>query len=307
MIEIFELVRKVARHYTNALITGPTGCGKELIARALHELSPVSRERFAVCSCAALPDALLENQLFGYSRGAFSGATEARAGLFESTEGGTVFLDEIGEVSPAIQAKLLRVVEQRVIPHPASAKSKPLNVRVIASTNRNLRSDISAGRFREDLFYRLANIEIRVPGLTERMDDIPVLVQHFLKRYNRAYDKKFQGFTQRAQIALLQHDWPGSVRELENVISSAAISADGDFIDVTDLPEYFTKVHRRGPVGESDWRPVPLDEIRTVHIQRVLETCKGNRVRAAQILGIGRTSLYRFLKRFSEVANGEGK
>jgi len=302
MLEVFDLAKKVARHYSNVLITGPTGSGKELVARAVHELSPVAQERFAVCNCSALVDTLLDSQLFGHMRGSFTGANETRPGLFEYANGGTVFLDEVGETSLAMQSKLLRVIQNREIQRVGSPEVKHVEVRVIAATNRDLRSEVLAGRFREDLFYRLSSVEIHVPGLTERPEDIPVLVQHFLKKYSRAYAKPFHGLSRRAQLALLRYDWPGNVRELENVISSAAITTTADFIDVVDLPEYLQKPNGARGSSDQNWRPLPLDEVRRMHMQRVLEMCDGNRVRAAQVLGIGRTSLYRFLKRTNQGA-----
>jgi DNA-binding NtrC family response regulator len=302
MLEVFDLAKKISRHYTNALITGPTGSGKELIAHALHQMSPVAQERFAVCNCSALVDTLLESQLFGHMRGSFTGASETRAGLFEYADRGTVFLDEIGETSLQMQAKLLRVIQNREIQRVGSPEVKKIDVRLIAATNRDLRAEVLAGRFREDLFYRLSSIELRVPGLNERQEDIPVLVQHFLKKYSKTYSKPLQGLTRRAHIALLQHDWPGNVRELENLIAGAAITATAEMIDLNDFPEHLQKPRRRPGVAGAPWSPLPLDEVRSDHIQRVLDMCNGNRVRTAQVLGIGRTSLYRFLKRAPRAA-----
>src|ERR1700726_695942 len=296
MLEVFEMVRKVARHYTNVLLIGATGSGKELIAKSIHQMSPVAQQRFAICNCSAMVDTLLESQLFGHMRGSFTGATDTRPGLFEYANGGAVFLDEVGETSLPMQAKLLRVIQNREIQRVGSPEVRKVDVRLIAATNRDLRAEVLAGRFREDLFYRLSTIQIRVPSLAERLEDIPLLVQFFLKKYNDSYGKNIAGLTRRAQTVLLQHPWPGNVRELENVISSACITAMGDFIDISDLPEHLQ--HRSTRLaGDEDWRPLSLEDVRKVHIQKVLQMCNGNRLRAAQILGIGRTSLYRYLKR----------
>jgi DNA-binding NtrC family response regulator len=297
IVEVFERVQKIARHFTNVLIVGPTGSGKELVAWALHKLSPVAAQRFAVCNCSALVDTLLESQLFGHLRGAFTGATDTRPGLFEYANGGTVFLDEIGEMSLGMQSKLLRVIENREIQRVGSPEVRKVEVRLVAATNRDLRAEVMGGRFREDLFYRLSTLEVRVPSLAERIEDIPLLVQFFLKKYNQAYGKNVRGLTRSAQAVLLRYHWPGNVRELENVVSSTCLTAESSFIDVSDLPAHLQRPHAAALDLDEHWRPVTLEEVKGQHIARVLEFCAGNRVRAAQILGIGRTSLYRYFKR----------
>jgi two-component system, NtrC family, response regulator HydG len=297
MLEVFDLARKIARHYTNVLLIGQTGTGKKLVAHAIHQISPVANRTFAICNCSAMVDTLLESLLFGHVRGAFTGASDTRPGLFEYANGGTVFLDEVGETSLAMQAKLLRVIQNREIQRVGAPEVRHVDVRLIAATNRDLRAEVLAGRFREDLFYRLSTIQIREPNLAERLDDIPLLIQFFLKKYNEAYNKQIKGLTRRAQTVLYQHGWPGNVRELENVISCACLTSVNEFIDVDDLPENLQKPAAQNGRGGEIWRPLPLEEVRRQHIRRVLEACEGNRVRAAQMLGIGRTSLYRFLKR----------
>jgi two-component system, NtrC family, response regulator HydG len=257
----------------------------------------VAQNRFVVCNCSAFVETLLESQLFGHVRGAFTGAMDTRPGIFEYANGGTVFLDEIGELPLAMQAKLLRVVENREIQMVGSPQIKKVDVRVIAATNRGLRAEVLAGRFREDLFYRLNTVEVRIPSLVERTDDISLLTQYFLNKCNMQYGKKLKGLTRRAQVAILQHSWPGNVRELENVIASAAMTVAGDFIDVVDLPKPLHGPSIVSSVPGGSWQPLPLDEMNQLHIQRVLEICDGNHARAAEILGIGRTTLYRYLKR----------
>jgi transcriptional regulator with PAS, ATPase and Fis domain len=208
----------------------------------------------------------------------------------------------VGETSLAMQAKLLRVIQNREIQRVGSPEVKQINVRLIAATNRDLRAEVLARRFREDPFYRLSSIQIRIPSLCVRLEDIPLLVQFFLKKYSETYGKRIAGLTRRAQAMLLQHPWPGNVRELENVIASACITATDDFIDLADLPEHLQ--HRGTGIGRTDeWRPLSIDEVCRVHIRKVLELCQGNRLRAAQILGIGRTSSYRYLKRTSLIAS----
>jgi DNA-binding NtrC family response regulator len=306
ILEVFDFARKVARHYTNVLLVGPTGTGKELVARAIHQISPVGQQKLAVCNCSAMVDTLLESQLFGHVRGSFTGATETRPGLFEYADGGTVFLDEVGETSLPMQAKLLRVIQNREIQRVGSPEVRHINVRLIAATNRDLREEVLARRFREDLFYRLSSIQVRIPSLTERLEDIPLLMQFFLKKYNRAYGKNISGLTRRAQSVLLRHPWPGNVRELENVISSACVTATGEFIDVADLPEHLHTRVVPSADGEG-WKHLSLDEMLKIHIKRMLEVYRGDKRRAAEILGIGRTTLYRHLRSNSQTPRDDKK
>jgi DNA-binding NtrC family response regulator len=305
MMDALDLARKVARHYTNVLLVGPTGTGKELVAKAIHQLSPVGGRKLVVCNCSAMVDSLLESQLFGHIRGSFTGATDTRLGLFEYANGGTIFLDEVGETSMVMQSKLLRVIQNREIQRVGSPEVRQVDVRVIAATNRDLHAEVLAKTFREDLYYRLSSIQIRIPSLTERLEDIPLLTHFFLKRYNNAYGKTFSGLTRRAQLVLLRHRWPGNVRELENVISSACITARGEFIDVVDLP---TQLQHSAPSPEGEgWKQLSLDELCTLHILRVLEMCGGDRVQAARMLGIGRTTIYRYLNQIKQAGELQKK
>jgi DNA-binding NtrC family response regulator len=237
MLEVFSRIRRVAPLFQTALITGPTGTGKELIARALQDLSPRSREKFVVCNCSALTETLLESQLFGHVKGAFTGAIHDRAGLFEYADRGTLFLDEIGELSSSAQAKLLRVLQNQELQRVGSPVTRTVDVHVIAATNRNVRDLAARGLFRDDLFYRLSMIEIRLPPLSERKEDLPLLQRHFLQHFSKKYGKDLKGISRRAQILLTRHSWPGNVRELENVIGNACIMAQGKIICDVDLNE----------------------------------------------------------------------
>ena len=293
MLETFRRIRRVAQHFRTVLITGETGTGKELAARALHELSPVASGPFVACNCSALVETLAESELFGHVKGAFTGAVQDRAGIFESANGGTVLLDEVGELSPAAQAKLLRVLQNQEIQRVGSSSVRRVDVRVIAATHRDLRSMIREQRFREDLFYRLSMVHITLPTLVERKEDLPMLQQHFIKRFAAQYGKPIRGITRRAQALLSRYPWPGNIRELENVLGNACMMTDGEAVDIEDLPEYIrliepSEINSEGTV-------VTLDEVERAHVRRVLESLHGNKVRAAELLGISRAKLYRIL------------
>jgi DNA-binding NtrC family response regulator len=306
MRSIFDEAPKMARHFTSLLLTGAGGVGKERLAHAIHQVSPVSNQRFVVCQCAAIPGGPLEDRLFGQGRGAQTPVTgQDNLGLLEYASGGTLYLDEISDVPLGVQAKLLRVIADRDIPFPTPSKRPRLDARIIASSSRDLRREVLAGRFREDLFCYLDAVQIHVPSLTERREDIPLLVDLFLTRSNTAHHKHIQGVTTRAMAALVRYPWPGNVRELENVISAAALADLRCLIDLSDLPENVQKSAEQG-LTDGRWQPVRLREVRRDHIERMLDVCHGNRVRAAQLLGIGRTSLYRYLKRRTKSRGPEG-
>lgn len=292
MMNVFSRIRRVAPHFQTVLLTGATGTGKELVAKALHHLSPVGCGRFAACNCSAIVETLFESELFGHVRGAFTGATQDKTGLFEYANGGTLFLDEIGDMPLATQAKLLRTLESGEFQRVGSPAVRKSVVRVIAATNRDLHDLISKNLFREDLYYRLSMVEIRLPRLAERKDDLPILVRHFVERFAAKYGKKIRGLTPRAQIVLNGYSWPGNVRELENVLGNACMLVENDTVDVHDLPEYL----RRWSGPPDDEVMVPLAELHRRHVKRVLERVGGNKARAAKVLGINRATLYRLLK-----------
>lgn len=304
MLEVFAKVRRVAPHFRTVLVTGSTGTGKELVAQALHHRSPAARGKFVACNCSALVDTLMENELFGHVRGAFTGAMQDKVGLFEHADHGTIFLDEIGELSPSAQAKLLRVLQNHRVQRVGSVTPRDVDVRVIAATNRNLKTMVRDGRFREDLYYRLAVIEIALPPLSSRREDVPLLVRHFVEKFAGEYRKSILGLSRRAQTRLATYPWPGNVRELENAIGNACMMAERDLIDIDDLPERFRK-----PLGDEiskDPDLLSLEEVQRRHVLRVLEGVGGNKAKAAEVLGIGRATIYTILSRMKVKGSDRG-
>jgi len=303
MLDVFAKIRRVAPHFRTALITGATGTGKELVAKALHSLSPSSGDRFVACNCSALVESLVESELFGYVRGAFTGAIQDKAGLFESADGGTIFLDEIGELSPAAQAKLLRVLQDHRIRRVGASTSREVDFRVVAATNRDLRRMVNEGEFREDLYYRLAVVEIGLPALTNRREDLPLLERYFVDKFAAEYEKPIAGLTRRAQSRMATYPWPGNIRELESVIGNACMMADGRFLDLGDLPDRIrTQSSDQSPMDEGLFS---LEEMQRRHVMRVLDRVGGNKARAAEILGIGRATIYQLLSRMRLEKGGE--
>jgi DNA-binding NtrC family response regulator len=292
VLDVTAKLRRVAPHFRSVLLTGQTGTGKELAARALHRFSPGASKPFAVCNCSAIVDTLFESELFGYVRGAFTGATQDKIGLFEFANGGTVFLDEIGELPLGAQAKLLRVLQNQEVQRVGSPATRKIDVRVVAATNRDLRAMVAEKRFRDDLYYRLAMVEVTLPRLADRKEDLPLLQRHFVERFAAQYRKEISGITRRGQALLARYYWPGNVRELENVIGSACMLAQGPAIDINDLPEHV----RTGTASDPDEDDMAsLEAVEHRHVLRVLAAVDGNKNRAAEILGISRATLYNIL------------
>jgi len=295
MLDVFAKIRRVAPHFRTVLVTGATGTGKELVARALHRLTVGSPGQFVACNCSALVESLVESELFGYVKGAFTGAIQDRAGLFENANGGVIFLDEIGDLSLTAQAKLLRVLQDRHVRRVGSSVSRNIDVRVIAATNRDLRKMVREGLFREDLYYRLAVVEIALPPLANRREDLPLLQRYFVRRFAAEYKKPISGLTRRAQGLMATYPWPGNIRELENVVGNACMIVDSKFIDTNDLPERLRTPFTGDSVIDEDL--LSLDEVQRRHIMRVLERVGGNKARAAEILGLGRATIYQLLSK----------
>ena len=302
MWEVFSRIRRIAPHYRAALITGETGTGKDLVANALHRLSP-AKGKFVVLNCSAVVETLFESELFGHVRGAFTGADRDKMGLFESANGGTLFLDEIGDMPLATQAKLLRVLQNQEVQRVGSLTPQKIDVRVVAATNKDLTKAIAAHQFREDLYYRLSMVEIHVPPLAERMEDLPLLLRHFVDKFSRQYGKEIHGLTRRAQIVLSRYQWPGNVRELENVIGHACMMTMGKVIDVADLPKPQQGLSQSEPMPASssvsgDGEGVSLEEHEKNLLAEVLAQAGGNQSKAARQLRIGRDALRYKMKKY---------
>jgi two-component system, NtrC family, response regulator AtoC len=293
MVEVYEIVERVAPTPSTVLIQGETGTGKELIARAIQTVSRRAHRPFVTVDGNALAETLLESELFGHVKGAFTGALTDKKGLFEAADGGTCFLDEIGEFSPCVQAKLLRVLQEREVRRVGGAESMKLDVRVIAATNKDLAALVAAGRFREDLFYRLSVVTIFVPPLRERREDIPLLAAHFL-RAHAVGDGAPESISPEAMTLLTRHDWPGNVRELEHAIERAVALRSNRVLLPEDLPPKL-----RGASPAVAGRPaLGLREVVAGHVRRVLKEARWNKKLAAQLLGIHRRTLYRLTKRY---------
>jgi two-component system response regulator AtoC len=301
ILQLFSLIRRLAPHARTALITGETGTGKELVARALHRLGPRQNKRFVVVNCSAIVETLAETELFGHVKGAFTGASESKAGYFEFADGGTVFLDEVGELPAAAQAKLLRVLESGETQRVGSPETHRVDVHVVAATNRDLRGQADAGRFRADLFYRLAVVELRIPPLRERREDIPYLTSSFITDCSRRLGKRLSGITPEAERLLVSATWEGNVRQLRNLIERACMLAQGDFITERDLggvaqPAASWQVASADLSSTAPRVSRPLADVEMEHIEAVLRQTGGNKKVAAEILGISRRALYRRLE-----------
>ena len=301
MLDIFAHIDNVSKYFSGVLITGETGTGKEMVARALHKLSHLKDKKLVICDCASIPEHLFESELFGYVKGAFTGADKDKNGLFDEAHGGILFLDEIGEMPITTQAKLLRALEYNQFRPLGSSKSKIVEVKVLSSTNRDLREGIKNGIFREDLFHRLNKVEIHIPPLRERPEDIPPLIRYFLTHFSHKLSKKIKGVSREAQKLLLQYQWPGNVRELGNVLESALIHSKKEFIDIPDLPQHLQKALLKAKkislvYGENLFT---LEELEKEYITHLLKINENNMKKTAKILNISRTTLYNKLSKYN--------
>ncbi|MBR0154489.1 MAG: sigma-54-dependent Fis family transcriptional regulator [Treponema sp.] len=296
MQKVFELIKKVASSKASVLITGESGVGKEVVADAIHKLSPRQDHQCIKVHCAALSETLLESELFGHEKGAFTGADSLVKGRFELAHNSTIFLDEIGEINPAVQIKILRVLQEKAFERVGGTETISVDVRIIAATNRNLEEEVKKGNFREDLYYRLNVIHIHVPPLRDRKDDIPLLIAHFLEEFSRENAKDIKSIDARAKSAMYNYNWPGNIRELRNCIESAVVMCSGDEIKLEDLPPTVSNA------GEEKSISIPasatLDEAEKIIIMQTLAANKNNKSKTAELLGIGRKTLHRKLEEY---------
>lgn len=298
--KVFDLVKKVAPSKASVLITGESGVGKEMIANALHNLSPRKDKPFIKVHCAALSDSLLESELFGHEKGAFTGAIAMKRGRFELAHEGTIFLDEIGEISQNVQVKLLRVIQERKFERVGGEETLDVDVRIIAATNRNLEEEIKKGNFREDLYYRLNVVNINVPPLRERKDDIPIMVNNFIRKFSKENNKNITAVDTKAKNALYSYDWPGNIRELRNCIEGAVVIAEGSTLRLEDLPPAVRKSQENSSISIP--AGTDMDTAEKIIIRETLLFCHGNKSKTAQVLGIGRKTLHRKLMEMNLVS-----
>jgi len=297
MLEVYKLIARIAPSLATVLVQGESGTGKEVVARAMHLNGPMASGPFVAVNCAAIPENLLESELFGHEKGSFTGAITRKIGRFEQAGGGTLFLDEIADMSLALQAKILRAVQEREIERVGGAETIPVNVRLIAATNRDLKEAIKQGRFREDLYYRLAVVVIRLPRLAERGDDLLQLTSYFVRQFGERYGKGIRAISDRALDLLRNHAWVGNVRELRNVVERAVIVATDDVLRVEHLPEEFRGEEATLP-DRSEGALLTLAEAEARHIARVLAQTNGQIGAAAELLGIHRNTLTRKMKEY---------
>jgi DNA-binding NtrC family response regulator len=305
MLDVYMQIAHAADAMAPVLVIGESGTGKELVARAIHDHGPRSSRPFVAVNCGAITDTLLESELFGHTRGSFTGAVADAKGLFEQANGGTIFLDEVGETSPALQVKLLRTLEEGEVRPVGATRTTKIDVRVVAATNVELERAVEAGRFRQDLYYRLSVVVIRLPPLRDRRADIPLLIEAFL-RNACARTGRDRRLSTAAADALRDHSWPGNVRELENTIERLVLFSRGTMIDVTDLPPGMGG--RTASVEEQMFEGLPrLDDVERRYLMHVLDAVKGNRTRAAEVMGIDRRTLYRMAERYGIDLSGDGE